>query len=87
MSMTCSSMNAVLPLRHRIVEQTQLEYNAMQVGVFPLLQAKQAEIDAGREYVEALQQYWLQHVELERAAGGRLQQDSGPEGTNHDHTP
>lgn len=62
----------VLPLRHRIVEQTQLEYNGMLVGVFQLLQAKQAEIDAGRAYVETLKDYWLARAELEGAVGGAL---------------
>lgn len=62
----------VLPLRHRILEQVQLEYNAMQVGVFHLLEAKQAEIDAGRDTMEALQEYWRARVELERAIGGAL---------------
>ena len=62
----------IVPLRHQIVEQTQLEYNAMLAGIFQLLQAKQGEIDAGREYVEALQNYWVARTELERAVGGRL---------------
>ncbi len=62
----------VLPLRHRIVQQTQLEYNGMLVGVFQLLQAKQAEIDAGRAYVETLKDYWLARAELEGAVGGAL---------------
>ena len=38
----------VLPLRQRIVQQSQLHYNAMLLGVFELLEAKQKEIDAGR---------------------------------------
>lgn len=62
----------VLPLRHRIVDQTQLEYNGMLVGVFQLLQAKQAEIDAGRAYVETLTDYWLARADLESAVGGAL---------------
>jgi outer membrane protein, heavy metal efflux system len=62
----------VLPLRQRIVQQSQLHYNAMLLGVFELLEAKQNEIDAGREYVEALTDYWTARAELERAVGGRL---------------
>ena len=62
----------VLPLRQRIVEQSQLHYNAMLLGVFELLEAKQNEIDAGREYIEALTDYWVARAELERAVGGRL---------------
>lgn len=62
----------VLPLRQRITQQTQLQYNAMQVGIFQLLQARQGEIDAGRAYVEALRDYWLARCDLERAIGGTL---------------
>ena len=62
----------VLPLRHRALEETQLQYNAMQIGAFQLLSAKQAEIDAGRDYVESLRDYWVARAELERAAGGSL---------------
>lgn len=62
----------ILPLRRKIVEETQLRYNGMLVGVFELLQAKQAEIDAGHDYVAALQEYWVSRAELERAVGGRL---------------
>jgi cobalt-zinc-cadmium efflux system outer membrane protein len=66
----------VVPLRHQIVQQNQLQFNAMQIGVFELLQAKQSEIDAGRDYVEALQDYWVARAELERAVGGRLPGDA-----------
>ena len=62
----------VLPLAAQVVEQTQLQYNAMQTGVFQLLQAKQAQIEAGREYIETLREYWVARSELERAVGGRL---------------
>ena len=60
----------VVPLRAEIVKQTQLEYNAMQVGVLELLEAKQAELDAGRDFIEALKQYWLARAALERTLGG-----------------
>jgi cobalt-zinc-cadmium efflux system outer membrane protein len=60
----------VLPLQQQVLDQTQLHYNAMQVGVFQLLAAKQAQIDAGREYIEALRDYWLARAELEKAIGG-----------------
>jgi outer membrane protein, heavy metal efflux system len=68
----------VIPLRHQIVQQNQLQFNAMQIGVFELLQAKQSEIDAGRDYVEALQDYWVARAQLERAIGGRLPGEAPP---------
>ncbi|HTE04923.1 MAG TPA: TolC family protein [Planctomycetota bacterium] len=64
--------SAVLPLRERIVNETQLQYNAMQLGVFELLGARRAQVDAGRQSVEALREYWLARTELERAVGGSL---------------
>jgi len=62
----------VLPLRQRIVEQSQLHYNGMLLGIFQLLEAKQAEIQSGRSYVESLRDYWIARTDLERAVGGRL---------------
>ena len=62
----------VLPLRAKVVDQTQLQFNGMFASVFQLLQAKQAQIDAGREYIEALRNYWIARSELEKAAGGSL---------------
>jgi cobalt-zinc-cadmium efflux system outer membrane protein len=62
----------LLPLRSRIIQQTQLEYNAMLTGVFQLLLAKRDEIDAGASYIEALRDYWLARTELESAVGGDL---------------
>jgi cobalt-zinc-cadmium efflux system outer membrane protein len=64
---------ALLPLRHRITEETQLHYNAMQLGVFQLLEAKRGEIEAGRAYISALTDYWVARSELERAVGAELQ--------------
>lgn len=62
----------MLPVRGRVVHQTQLQYNAMQVGPFQLLQAKRDEIEAGQGYVESLTDYWVARAELERAVGGQL---------------
>lgn len=62
----------LVPLRARVVEQTQLLYNGMQVGVFELLRSKQEEVDTGRESLEALADYWQARTGLERAVGGPL---------------
>lgn len=61
-----------LPRRERIVELSQRHYNFMLIGAFQLLTAKQNEIGARREYVEALEEYWIARAELDRAVGGRL---------------
>src|SRR5213078_4030543 len=64
--------STALPTRTRVTEESQLEYNAMQIGPFQLLQAKQEEVKTGAESVEALRDYWVARSELERAVGGSL---------------
>jgi cobalt-zinc-cadmium efflux system outer membrane protein len=71
----------VLPLRARVIEQAQLEYNGMLIGVFELLETKRAQIEAHRQYVDALRAYWVARSELERAAGGRLPEGHAPPAT------
>jgi cobalt-zinc-cadmium efflux system outer membrane protein len=67
----------LLPLKTRIVEQTQLQYNAMQVGIFQLLLAQQEQIAAAREYVNRLRDYWLARTELELLLAGRFAHSAG----------
>jgi cobalt-zinc-cadmium efflux system outer membrane protein len=62
----------VVPLRQRILALTQEQYNAMLLGTYQLLQAKQNEVTAYREFIEALRDYWAARAELERAAGGSV---------------
>ncbi|MEO6420388.1 MAG: TolC family protein, partial [Polyangiaceae bacterium] len=62
----------LIPLRERIVALSQQEFEAMLLGVYQLILAKQGEINTYREYIEAVRDYWLARSELERAAGGRL---------------
>jgi cobalt-zinc-cadmium efflux system outer membrane protein len=62
----------ILPLRQQIVDQTQLQYNAMQVSAFQLLEAKRNQIDAGASYIEALRDYWVARTKLEQVLSGRL---------------
>jgi cobalt-zinc-cadmium efflux system outer membrane protein len=72
-----------IPLQKQIVEQEQLQFNAMQVNLFELLMAKQAEIDAGRDYVQALQDYWVARAELERVTGGMIAFPTSPTTQEH----
>lgn len=62
----------VLPLRQQIVASSQRHYNYMLIGAFQLLQAKQQEITARQEYIEALRDYWIARAQLEAAVGGKL---------------
>lgn len=61
----------ILPLRHEITERTQLQYNAMQVGAFQLLEAKQEEVEAGIAYIAALREYWIARTQMEQITSGR----------------
>jgi cobalt-zinc-cadmium efflux system outer membrane protein len=67
----------VLPLRERAVDQAQLQYNGMQLGLFELLATRQAQIDAYRAYIDALRDYWIARADLELAVGGRMTPKGG----------
>ena len=67
-----------LPQRTRIVNETLLQYNAMQKGTFELITAKEHELNAEREYAEAGRDYWIARAQLERALGGRLPERAVP---------
>jgi cobalt-zinc-cadmium efflux system outer membrane protein len=62
----------ILALAEQQLQQSELHYNAMFIGVFRLLQAKREQIEAGRQYIEALNDYWTARAQLERAVGGKL---------------
>jgi cobalt-zinc-cadmium efflux system outer membrane protein len=72
----------VLPLRERIVQETQLQYNAMQVSAFQLLQAKRDQVRAGGEYIDALREYWTNRSRLELLLAGRMSGAAAPEGAS-----
>lgn len=63
---------SVLPVQQAVTDQTQLLFNGMFVGVFQVLEAKQDQIDAARDYIRALADYWLARTELEKVLGRRL---------------
>ena len=86
------SQQDLLPLRKEILGETLLQYNAMQKNSFDLLVAKEREQTAEESNIEALRDYWIARVELERAVGGRLTTGSneatGPQKpTSSDHSP
>jgi outer membrane protein, heavy metal efflux system len=62
----------VVPLRERIVALAQQRYDAMLLGAYELLSAKESEVNAYRDYIDAVRDYWIARSDLERAAGGRL---------------
>jgi cobalt-zinc-cadmium efflux system outer membrane protein len=62
----------MVPLRERIVALAQQRYDAMLMGAYELLLAKQGEVSAYRDDIDAVRDYWIARSDLERAVGGRL---------------
>ena len=71
-----SYQNELLPLQEKILEQVQLQYNAMQVGTPRLLLAKQQQIDSGRNYIQELYKYHVTRAEFDQILNGRLVLDT-----------
>lgn len=64
--------NDLIPVRLQLVEDLQKHYNYMLVGVFQLLEAKRETLEAEKEYVRTIKDYWVARSLLERAVGGKL---------------
>jgi outer membrane protein, heavy metal efflux system len=62
----------LLPLQERIVNEAQLQYNAMQLSPLQLLRAKEQQIETGVAYVETLRDYWLARGDAGQLLSGRL---------------
>jgi cobalt-zinc-cadmium efflux system outer membrane protein len=62
----------ILPLHERIVNESQLQYNAMQIGVFDLLRSQERQIQAATAYINTQLNYWLARTDLEHLLSGRL---------------
>ena len=62
--------DVLLPRRRRIVELTKLEHNAMLIGIFQLLQARENEARAESDSIEAQREYWNARIHLDRALQG-----------------
>ena len=62
----------VLGLRADLSAQTLRQYNAMQTGVFGVLQAQELEADAARRYADALAAYWDARTDLDALLQGRM---------------
>jgi outer membrane protein, heavy metal efflux system len=67
----------LLPLHERVVSEGQLQYNAMQIGIFQLLRDRAQQIEAGVAYVEELRDYWMARADLAQMLDGRLPVSNG----------
>ena len=59
----------VVPLREQVVALSQEQYGAMLIGAPQVLIAKQNAVNAQRELIEALRDYWIARADVERAVG------------------
>jgi cobalt-zinc-cadmium efflux system outer membrane protein len=81
-----------LPLRERLVKEVLEFFNAMQLGAFDVLNAKQQEMDARREYIETTRDAWIVRLDLRELLAGslnpsRLEALSFPDEAEHPEPP
>jgi outer membrane protein TolC len=61
----------IVPAQDKVMEHSLLQYNAMQIGVFQLLEARRAQLDVALEYADTLREYWSAAAELDALLAGR----------------
>jgi outer membrane protein TolC len=62
----------ILPGQSRVVDQTLLQYNAMQIGIFQLLEAHAKALELELELVDTTEEYWGAKARLDALLGGRM---------------
>lgn len=68
----------ILPLADRVLDETLKLYNGMLVDVYELLDAKESQISAVRDYIRTWRDFWIAWTDLERAIGTALPVDGQP---------
>ncbi len=63
---------AVLPQAQRLLDSAKRQQNAMQIGVFELLQARDRQIRAAQDYVTSLASYWSARARLGQILSGKI---------------
>lgn len=66
----------ILPLYAKLVEESQKHYNAMLISSFDLLEAKQSQINANKDFILALENYWMLKTEVESLVNGIMPSSS-----------
>lgn len=61
----------LVPARERVLKETLLQYNAMQVSVFQVLEAQRNVTESASAYVETLWEYWRARAALDQILAGR----------------
>lgn len=72
----------LVPAQRTVVEQSVLQYNAMQLNLFELLLARRAELEIELSSVDALAAYWTAQAELDALLAGK-QVDHRDEADEH----
>jgi cobalt-zinc-cadmium efflux system outer membrane protein len=62
----------IVPAQRTVLDQTVLQYNAMQIGIFQLLQARRELLDVELSRVDTLRDYWSAVAALQALTQGRL---------------
>jgi len=72
----------IVPAQQTVTQQTLLQYNAMQLSVFELLQAQREQLDVQLGYVDTLREYWSARAELDALLDGRLVKGAATRGSS-----
>ena len=68
--------NSIVPARSRVTQESILQYNAMQISVFRLLQARRDELASQLGEIDAKRAYWTARAALDAlVAGGKAAPD------------
>ena len=78
--------STILPLQEQIIAESQRLATGMLISIYDVLRSKQDQINAGREYIGALKDYWTARADLERAIAGPLP-DAGASATQSSQNP
>jgi len=62
----------IVPLRRKMLAQTQLAYNGMLEGVYDLLESYRESVLSDQMAIDAVKDYWIALAELEHSVGGKL---------------
>jgi cobalt-zinc-cadmium efflux system outer membrane protein len=71
---------SIVPMRDQALEEAQLFYNGMLLGLYQLIDVKQAQVMAHAQVLAALRDYWSARADLERAVGGQIWQKTNAAG-------
>lgn len=64
--------DVVVPLRAKLLQEALLQYNAMSIGIFDLLDVKRMQLETELQQTNALADYWLLRLAYEQLLAGRL---------------